>query len=418
VVAVTRFIKEAFLNYSDPSSWHPAANIFPLLSGEDLEDLVNDIASEGLHNPIVLYEQKVLDGRNRLLACLKAGVEPKFTEWDAKGSTTAWVISQNLRRRQLTPGQKAAAAVEAKPLLEAEAKAKQEAAGKVTGLANAKANAVIKNDKSISLPKEDSLKVQKTVSKQFDVSEGYVYEAQKIKDMDEQIFQSVKSGALSIPEAKQIITIKEKAPELATKVLAGTVTITKAQDTLGMKQTVKSVLSSESNEWYTPAKYVEAAREVMGGIDLDPASSKLANTVVKAKKYFTEKDDGLSQKWFGRVLNNPPYGDLGPKFVAKLIDEYENGEVSEAVLLVNPRTDAAWFQNLFDYTLCFTDHRIKFWKDGGSSDSPTQGSVFVYLGMNKDKFSEVFGQFGAVVAKAEKPMAALQNAEYEKKAAA
>ena len=137
---------------------------------------------------------------------------------------------------------------------------------------------------------------------------------------------------------------------------------------------------------------------MMGGIDLDPASNDKANAqVVKAGLYYTEEMDGLSKAWGGRVWLNPPYADIGPKFVSKLIEEYNACKVKEAILLVNPRTDTAWFQPLFNFTLCFTAGRIKFWKADGSAESPTTGSVFIYLGPNRDRFADVFGQFGAVV---------------------
>ena len=48
-----------------------------------------------------------------------------------------------------------------------------------------------------------------------------------------------------------------------------------------------------NNEWYTPHKYIEAAREVLGEIDLDPASCAFANQVVKAKQFFTKRREWL-----------------------------------------------------------------------------------------------------------------------------
>ena len=61
------------------------------------------------------------------------------------------------------------------------------------------------------------------------------------------------------------------------------------------------------NEWYTPWIYVQAARDVMGTIDTDPASSETANGIVKAKQYFTIEDDGRQQTWVGNIWMNPPY---------------------------------------------------------------------------------------------------------------
>ena len=74
------------------------------------------------------------------------------------------------------------------------------------------------------------------------------------------------------------------------------------------KTTAERIVASGENEWYTPEKYVEAARKVLGKIDLDPASSKPANKIIKATKFYTLADDGLKQPWNGRLWLNPPYG--------------------------------------------------------------------------------------------------------------
>jgi|GEM_PF-797874 len=159
------------------------------------------------------------------------------------------------------------------------------------------------------------------------------------------------------------------------------------------------VLSSESFEWWTPKEYLEAAREVMGGIDLDPASCEEANKNVGAKKYYSREDDGLNElrPWAGRVFLNPPYGRQGPEFVERLLRELGR-EVKEAILLVNASATATrWFQPLFRGLLCFTNHRLDFDSPDGRGGACTFGSVFIYFGSNEKRFAEVFRRFGSIV---------------------
>lgn len=87
--------------------FHPIANAFPMLEPKELQLLAEDIASNGLKQPIVLYEDKILDGRNRYRACGVCGSIPRFEEWDGKGSPVAYVVSMNLRRRHLDESQRA-----------------------------------------------------------------------------------------------------------------------------------------------------------------------------------------------------------------------------------------------------------------------------------------------------------------------
>ncbi len=158
------------------------------------------------------------------------------------------------------------------------------------------------------------------------------------------------------------------------------------------------LVSSEDEDWYTPSKYIEAAREVLGEIDLDPASCTAANTVIRAATFYTKQQNGLSLPWQGRIWLNPPYLGLAGSFIARLISEYETGNITAAIALVNSHcTDAEWFQGLWDYTLCFTDHRINFESPRETTSGATHGSVFVYLGKTPESFAHHFAQFGRLV---------------------
>lgn len=166
----------------------------------------------------------------------------------------------------------------------------------------------------------------------------------------------------------------------------------------GAKGDGELIQQSLTNEWYTPARYIEAARLVLGGIDLDPASCAEANETVQAARHLTEDDDGLTFEWHGRIWLNPPYGRIAGPFIEYLADEYEAGHVTAAVALVNAHcTDTQWFQRLWGHTLCFTDHRIDFAAGTEERSGSTHGSVFAYLGPDPAQFAKHFAEFGAVV---------------------
>jgi hypothetical protein len=159
--------------------------------------------------------------------------------------------------------------------------------------------------------------------------------------------------------------------------------------------------SSESNEWYTPEEYIDSVREVLGCIDLDPASCEFANRTVEAARIFTETDDGLSREWLGRVFLNPPYGTTDDResragaFCRKAIAEYQAGRVTEAIILVNSVHSQNWQRPLYSFPVCFVDHRIEFVDQNGTANpNPTFGNIFVYLGPNVRRFAEEFRRHG------------------------
>jgi hypothetical protein len=88
---------------------HSVADLFPIMEGNEFDGLCENIATRGLHNPIVVLNGVLLDGRNRLRACAARGIQPAFADYTwLKNREDEWIISQNMHRRSLTPDQRAA----------------------------------------------------------------------------------------------------------------------------------------------------------------------------------------------------------------------------------------------------------------------------------------------------------------------
>jgi len=162
--------------------------------------------------------------------------------------------------------------------------------------------------------------------------------------------------------------------------------------------------NSGQNEWYTPPNLIEAARLAMGGIDLDPASSAIAQQTVQAASYYTAADDGLTRPWHGRVWLNPPYvHPLVGQFIDKLLSETASGRVQQATVLVNNATETTAGQTLLGAAraVCFIRGRVRYLTpDGDPANTPLQGQLVAYLtrpGGNSDSFRSQFEQLGVVL---------------------
>lgn len=175
------------------------------------------------------------------------------------------------------------------------------------------------------------------------------------------------------------------------------------------RQSRKALHSSQSNEWYTPRWVIEIAEGWMGPIDLDPASSAAANTMVQAANYYTAADNGLQQPWFGNVWLNPPYGGEGAEWVVHMLAKHRDRAISRGVLLVNAVPDRKWFAPLWDYPSLWFYDRIRFLdpKTLLPQDSPTNANVLFFIGPPKTWQSELFhaigGRYGRIVAPAPFP---------------
>lgn len=185
--------------------FHPASEIFPLLEGKEFDELVESIKTNGQQVPILLHQGKILDGRNRYLACLKAKAEPWTSKAELDGKTPAeYVLILNLNRRHLTFEQRAFAAAEAKKFFEADALARMKA-GKAV-------------DPSLNLGEGSPGKSSDKAAEAFDVSPATVDFATKVKEHGSAaLIKAVEDGDVSMSAAAVVADLPKLEQTLAVK---------------------------------------------------------------------------------------------------------------------------------------------------------------------------------------------------------
>ena len=164
--------------------------------------------------------------------------------------------------------------------------------------------------------------------------------------------------------------------------------------------------SSATAEHYTPPSIVEAARAVLGAIDLDPASCAAANLRVRAALWHGISSDGLKSPWSGRVFLNPP-GGRGEGNVSnqklwwqRLAQAWQCGDVTAAIfvcfsveLLQTTQVHPVGPLPL-DFPICYPSRRVAYYREDGTvGGSPPHSSAIVYLPEAADPLAE--GRFGA-----------------------
>ncbi len=223
-------------------NWHPAAEAFPMMEGEELQRFVEDIKANGVRKPIEIYDGERwieykgfgIDGRNRNAACLALGIEPPvrhLTDADlgASQSLTAYIVSVNVARRHLTSSQAALVGVEIKRQLEVEAAArlhdgqrrgrdtqKEHRSGKwspqiieeTTGAESVASFRGAKGD-TAARDRESAQQAAETVG----TNRQYVYAAEKIEAEAPKLLAFIRAGTLTIPQACTALKQRDHAPE-------------------------------------------------------------------------------------------------------------------------------------------------------------------------------------------------------------
>ena len=169
--------------------FHPAANLFPLIEEPALAELAADIAEHGLREPIWRHRDgRIIDGRNRWLACQRAGVECRHRTYEKPDDTIlGFVVSKNLHRRHLTTSQRAAVAAD---------------------IANLGRGA---NQHTVKAPSVEGTS-QADAAKLMSVSIASVERAAAVKRADPELHEKVKAGEVTAGRARTIIAASAPPP--------------------------------------------------------------------------------------------------------------------------------------------------------------------------------------------------------------
>lgn len=170
--------------------------------------------------------------------------------------------------------------------------------------------------------------------------------------------------------------------------------------------------ANECAEWRTPDWVIECARELMGNIDLDPASDEVANKSVAADVFYDERTNGLKQRWDtdgypSRVLLNPT-GRFVLEFWDKLIEEWDANRVLTAFWVGFNLDHLRWLSTRPKHPLgfytCIPRSRIKFVHPSGDpkKNRPSCANYLTWLpdedcNENWARFCEVMGKHGRCI---------------------
>jgi len=237
--------------------YHKFANLFPITHGMH-KDMAADIRQNGLNHPIVLFEEQILDGRNRFEACKLAGIEPTFIHFEGNADQALDLVwSENFHRRHLTSSQRAAVAVEMDgmiSMLQEEAKQRQVAAGGDRKSEGYQESVVEFFPQPIQ---PEQTKTRTKLAEKAGTNSRYIQDAQKIRDTAPDLHEKVKAGELKVGDAKGLL---KEEPERRQQIL-DRVKIGKAKNVKAAKNEIKKEEKQSDLKKYAEKKEPEKVKK-------------------------------------------------------------------------------------------------------------------------------------------------------------
>lgn len=343
----------------------------------------------------------LLDGHNRHEICERLNIDYDITRlhFNNRNEAIEWIIQHQLGRRNLQPFQRVELALRLEKVIAERAKEKQKAGG----------------EEKVRQISDEPISTKHELAAIAGVSHDTIHKAKVIaNEATPEVKAALRAGEVSINRAyRDLRPASDAARDIGTgyprPAQPAPAEVSEAEepeeddepgedgdaaeDETEATATLKMAVhySSDSVEWYTPTSIIERTLKTLGEIDLDPCSNSIGEPNIPATERFTAHDDGLSRKWKGRVYMNPPYGREIVEWVEKLVQEFGDGNVTEAIALVPARTDTEWCAMMRAFPRCFIRGRLNFSRHENAAPFP---SMVIYLGKHVDAFADAFGDIG------------------------
>lgn len=232
--------------------FHEIASIFPLMGDDEIQDLADDIREHGLRQPIIRFEGKVLDGRNRATACKLAGIEPEFEDFAGDAlQAVAFVWSENYHRRHLNSSQ--AALAEDRRVEKVEAYRSVVESMKKEAAQKKKNGKPVYHTQEIAYGENESTS-QRTVETQRSVNG-----------------QRAKAAGTNRTYLDDVKRIRAEAPDLEAKIEAGEMKISQAKLELARRKKHEELQKAEAQEIETSWRIVN--EDCLNAFDLEEPKS-------------------------------------------------------------------------------------------------------------------------------------------------
>lgn len=391
-------------------------NLIQPLTDSEYNQLEEGILQNGIINPVLVIRDEasnnftIIDGHHRHAIATKHGLPIPIKEmtFNSRDEVEFWIVKNQFARRNLSPFERGLLVLKMESVISARAKENQ---GKRNDLT------FVGNQTNVS----NGVDTLQEMAEMAGISRDAMYKIRLIeREGTPEMKQQIREGISSINKAyEEVRAAKAPEPKSESPALVDTFEVDESpqqpkspnyhnelkaenqalkEEIAELKGKAYNLQGTGNNERYTPAEIIALVREVLDNIDLDPASSEVANETVGADTFYSADDDGLTKDWTGKIFMNPPYSkDLIEKFVDKLIDS----PLDEAITLTHNCTETSWGGKLLKNStaVSFPTGRIDCKTPSGDGGSPKQGSMICYFGSNVDKFINTFGRIGVCLKK-------------------